>query len=141
MQARLPDYRLAVELRNPKWFEGDACEGTLEGLEACGLALVCIDGPAGGPQASPGVAAATADVAVVRFVGRREVEGEAWTTPYRYSEDELRDWVPRLTQLASSALRSMSCSTTAGAPTPSTMPSSWPRSSGSRTISPAPTEP
>ena len=103
MQARLPDYRLAVELRNPKWFEGDACEGTLEGLEACGLALVCIDGPAGGPRATPGVAAATADVAVVRFLGRREVEGETWTTPYRYCRRELRDWVPRLTQLASSA--------------------------------------
>ncbi len=52
-RTRLPDYRLAVELRNPKWFEGDACEGTLEGLEECGLALVCMDGPAGGPRASP----------------------------------------------------------------------------------------
>jgi uncharacterized protein YecE (DUF72 family) len=103
VQARLPEYRLAVELRSPKWFEGAACEGTLEGLEACGLALVCIDGPAAGPRASPGVAAATADLAVVRFLGRREIEGESWTTPYRYTGAELREWVPRLTQLASSA--------------------------------------
>ena len=64
---RLPDYRLAVELRSPKWFEGDACEGTLEWLEDRGLSLVCVDGPADGPLASPRVAAATADVAVVRF--------------------------------------------------------------------------
>ncbi len=103
LQAHLPEYRLAVELRSPKWFEGDTCEGTLEGLEACGLALVCIDGPAAGPRASPGVAAATADMAVVRFSGRREVEGETWTAPYRYARGELREWVPRLTQLASSA--------------------------------------
>jgi uncharacterized protein YecE (DUF72 family) len=99
---RLPDYRLAVELRSPKWFEGDACEGTLEWLEDRGLALVCVDGPEDGPVASPRVAAATADVAVVRFRGRREVEGEAWTVPYRYAEGELDEWVPRLTQLASS---------------------------------------
>lgn len=103
LRTRLPDYRLAVELRNAKWFEGDACEGTLEGLEEFGLSLVCVDGPSGGPRASPGVAAATADVAVVRFVGRREVEGEPWSTPYRYSEDELRAWLPRLSELASSA--------------------------------------
>ncbi len=56
-----------------------------------------------GPRASPGVAAATADVAVVRFLGRREVEGETWTAPYRYAGGELGEWVPRLTQLASSA--------------------------------------
>ncbi len=103
VQARLPEYHLAVELRNPKWFEGDTCEGTLEGLEACGLTLVCIDGPAAGPRASPGVAAATADLAVVRFLGRREIDGESWTVPYRYTGGELREWLPRLTQLASSA--------------------------------------
>ena len=51
---RLPDYRLAVELRSPKWFEGDACEGTLEWLEARNLALVCVDGPAGGLRADSG---------------------------------------------------------------------------------------
>jgi uncharacterized protein YecE (DUF72 family) len=103
VQARLPDYHLAVELRSPKWFADDACEGTLEGLEALELALVCIDGPAAGPRASPGVAAATADVAMVRFCGRREVEGETWTAPYRYARRELGEWVARLTQLASSA--------------------------------------
>ncbi len=103
LPARLPDYRLAVELRNPKWYEGDGCEGTLENLEARGLSLVCVDGPGQGPRATPAVAAATADLAVVRFLGRRDVEGETWTVPYRYSERELRDWVPRLDQLASSA--------------------------------------
>jgi uncharacterized protein YecE (DUF72 family) len=100
---RLPDYRLAVELRSQKWFEGDACEGTLEWLEERGLSLVCVDGPRGGPRASAAVAAATADVAVVRFLGRRADEGEPWTIPYRYADGDLEEWVPRLAQLASSA--------------------------------------
>jgi len=100
---RLPDYRLAVELRSPKWFEDDACEGTLEFLEDRGLTLVCVDGPENGLRATPLVAAATADVAVVRFVGRRAVEGETWTAPYRYSAGELAPWVSRLVELASSA--------------------------------------
>jgi uncharacterized protein YecE (DUF72 family) len=100
---RLPDYRLAVELRSPKWFEGDACEGTLEWLEERGLSHVCVDGPSRGPRAMPAVAAATADLALVRFMGRRQVDGEPWTTPYRYREHELAAWVPRLTGLAASA--------------------------------------
>jgi uncharacterized protein YecE (DUF72 family) len=101
--SRLPEYRVAVELRSPKWFEGDACEGTLEWLEERGLALVCLDGPPHGPRATPGVAAATADLAIVRFVGRRDVDGESWTSPYRYPPAELESWVPKLAELASSA--------------------------------------
>jgi uncharacterized protein YecE (DUF72 family) len=102
LRSRLPDYRVAVELRSPKWFEDDACEGTLEWLEERGLVLTCVDGPRNGVRATPAVAAATADVAVVRFLGRRMVEGETWTTPYRYSSLELAGWVSRLEQLASS---------------------------------------
>lgn len=100
---RLPGFTLAVELRSPKWFEGDACEDTLSWLEDHGLALVCLDGPATGPRAQPAVAAATADLAVVRFCGRRAVEGEPWTWPYRYQRSELAAWVPRVSDLASSA--------------------------------------
>lgn len=103
LASRLPGYRLAVELRNPKWFDGDACEGTLEWLEEHDLALVCVDGPEGGSRAMPRVSAATADVAVVRFLGRRADEEHTWTSPYRYSAEELAAWVPRLEALASSA--------------------------------------
>jgi uncharacterized protein YecE (DUF72 family) len=99
---RLPGYRIAVELRSPKWTEGDSCEPTLEWLEERGLAYVCIDGPAEGPRAGPGVAAATSDVAVVRFVGRRRVDGEPWSSPYRYQPEELAGWVPRIEALARS---------------------------------------
>ena len=54
-------------------------------------------------RATPAVAAATADLALVRFVGRREVDGEPWTTPYRYRDHELAEWVPRLAGLVESA--------------------------------------
>lgn len=100
---RMSDVRLAVEFRSPKWLEGDACEPTLEWLEEHGLGFVCIDGPTQGPRALPAVSAVTSDVAVVRFVGRRNLEDEPWTWPYRYSSDELKQWVPRLSDLASSA--------------------------------------
>ena len=102
-QQRLPEYRMAVELHSPKWFEGDGCETTLEFLEDHDLALVCIDGPPEGPRAVPPVVAATSDLAVVRFTGRRAVAGEPWTWPYRYGEEELAAWVPRIADLASSA--------------------------------------
>ena len=100
---RLGDVRLAVEFRSPKWIDGDACEGTLEWLEDHGLGFVCVDGPSEGPRALPSVHAATTDVGLVRFVGRRSIEDEPWTWPYRYSTEELREWVPRLSDLASSA--------------------------------------
>jgi uncharacterized protein YecE (DUF72 family) len=112
--SRLPDYRLAMELRSPKWFEAATCEDTLELLEALGVALVCVDGPTADPAAAGApvetestapfsVVAATSDLAVVRFVGRRQVEGDPWPWPYRYSERELAQWVPRIDDLASSA--------------------------------------
>jgi uncharacterized protein YecE (DUF72 family) len=49
------------------------------------------------------VVAATSDVAIVRFAGRRAVPDEPWTWPYRYGTDELAAWVPRVRELAASA--------------------------------------
>lgn len=100
---RLPDMDLAVELHHPAWMEGDCCEQTLGWLEDHGLGLVCIDGPSKGERALPRVVAATAEIAVVRFCGRRAVEADPWTWPYRYHPDELRAWLPDIADLASSA--------------------------------------
>ena len=100
---RLGDLPVAVELRNPKWLAGDECEATLEHLEQHGMAFVCSDGPAGGRRALPEVVAATSDLAVVRFHGRREDPEDHWPWPYRYSEAELAGWVPRVRALAQSA--------------------------------------
>lgn len=100
---RLPGHRVAVELRSAKWFEGDDCEPTLEWLDEHGLACVCVDGPPEGPRSTPAVMAATADTAVVRFIGRRQIDDEPWTTPYRYNRAELAGWVSPIRALAGSA--------------------------------------
>ncbi|HET6963293.1 MAG TPA: DUF72 domain-containing protein [Acidimicrobiales bacterium] len=103
---RLQGYRAAVEFRSPKWLADDADGGhepQLEWLEDHGLAYVCVDGPGSGPRAGCGMVASTADVAVVRFVGRRQVEEEPWTSPYRYSTEELAGWVARIQELAASS--------------------------------------
>jgi uncharacterized protein YecE (DUF72 family) len=103
---RLDGYQVAVEFRSPKWL-ADASDGghesQLQWLEDRGLAYVCVDGPGGGPRAGSGMVAATADVAVVRFIGRRQVGEEPWTSPYRYSPPELAAWVDRIGQLAMSS--------------------------------------
>jgi uncharacterized protein YecE (DUF72 family) len=41
-------------------------------------------------------------LALVRFIGRRDIDGDTWTAPYRYRDDELGEWVPRLRGLAAS---------------------------------------
>lgn len=102
---RLAGYEVAVDFRSPKWVGGDPDGGhepRLDWLEQHGLAYVCVDGPDDGPRVCGSTVAATADVAVVRFIGRRAVAGEPWTSPYRYSDEELRRWVPRLLDLAES---------------------------------------
>jgi uncharacterized protein YecE (DUF72 family) len=100
---RLEGYRAAVELRSPKWVEGEGCEAALEWLEEHGLAYVCVDGPGRGPRAGSGVVASTSDVSVVRFIGRRQVDDEPWPAPYCYSQEELSGWVGRLRSLAESS--------------------------------------
>jgi uncharacterized protein YecE (DUF72 family) len=100
---RLGDYRVGVEFHSPKWLAGDQCEATLEFLEQNDLAFVCIDGPPAGRRAIPEVVAATADVAVVRFQGRRLEPDDSWPWPYRYTDAELSEWVPRVSELAASA--------------------------------------
>jgi len=106
---RLPDYRICVEFRHGRWLDGNECESTLGFLEALGLTFVCVDEPAGFASSVPPVVAATADLAVVRFHGRN---AETWEGPvpsaaerfrYRYDTGELREWLPKVRELAASA--------------------------------------
>ncbi len=119
LTTRLPGLRTAVELTNPRWYEGDTCEQTLGVLEALGLCFVCRDTPGPGR-----VVAATADIALVRLPGRAvrswplvpapgppggtEAAGgpgaePGWEPPeaYRYSDAELAEWAPAVRDLAS----------------------------------------
>jgi uncharacterized protein YecE (DUF72 family) len=107
---RLPDYRVAIELRHKTWMEERNVEETLGFLERLRLPYVCVDMPQGFDSSLPPIAAATADdLAMVRFHGR---DPKAWTTKsetaserfrYDYSRDELAEWVPKLEELSGQA--------------------------------------
>ncbi len=103
---RLPQYRVAIEFRNGRWLSEHNAPHTLSFLREHKLPLICVDEPQGFENSVPPVGEATADVALVRFHGRNS---DAWNqrgiTPaerfnYLYSEDELREWVPRVEKLA-----------------------------------------
>lgn len=95
--------RVAIELRHSSWFDGDNREETLDFLRRHNLPYVSVDMPQGYRNSIPPVLAATADLAVVRFHGH----SDKWTSKdiyekfgYKYSEKELKSWVPKLQQLA-----------------------------------------
>ena len=106
---RLPDDRIAVEFRGGGWMEPEAAGATLALLEAHGLAYVSVDEPQGFRSSTPPVAAVTGGLAYVRFHGRNTATWESRTASssdrfnYLYSEDELREWVPRVRELARGA--------------------------------------
>jgi len=105
-KARLPQYRIAVEFRNGRWLSERNGERTLDFLAEHDIPLVCVDEPQGFPSSVPPVAAATSDIALVRFHGRnRETWAKKGLTPaerfdWLYSEDELREWTPKIETLA-----------------------------------------
>ena len=107
---RLPGYQIAVEFRHRSWLaDTDDARRTLDLLEDLGLAFVCVDGPQGFDSSVPPITAATADLAVVRFHGHNRETWEksgistAERFAYLYEEDELRDWVDPIRDLASEA--------------------------------------
>ena len=100
---RCAPLRPVFEFRHASWFDGDNAEETLAFLREHQLAYVSVDMPQGHRSSVPPVLAATSDLAVVRFHGH----SDKWTSRdiyekfgYRYSDRELRDWAPRLRELA-----------------------------------------
>lgn len=106
----LPDDRLAVEFRNSLWMVERNREETLRFLSDHGLTYVSVDEPQGFPSSIPPVAVVTnEDLAVIRFHGRN---AENWKKPgltaaerfdYRYSKQELLEWVPKIREVAKQA--------------------------------------
>ena len=98
--------RVCVEFRNHTWMTEDNQEESLGFLREHDLPYVCVDMPQGYPSSIPPVLAATSDLAVVRMHGH----SEKWTSKsiaerfgYRYSDDELSEWAPRIEGLAGQA--------------------------------------
>ena len=100
---RCAPLRPVFEFRHASWFDGDNAEETLGFLREHALPFVCVDMPQGHKSSVPPVLAATADLAMVRFHGH----SDKWTSKdihekfgYDYSKRELRDWAPKLRELA-----------------------------------------
>ena len=108
---RLPDYDVAVEFRQKKWFEDQAAtKKTLDFLRSERIPFVCVDMPQGFVSSLPPIAEATSDRwAVVRFHGRRSETWNKRGVPpierfrYDYSKEELQEWVPRVEHLSEQA--------------------------------------
>lgn len=106
VQKRCEPLRAVFEFRHASWFEDGNREETLEFLRQHRLPFVCVDMPQGHKSSVPPVLAASADLAVVRFHGH----SDRWTSKdiyekfgYLYSEREIKDWAPKLRQLADEA--------------------------------------
>ncbi|SFI89483.1 DUF72 domain-containing protein [Thermoflavimicrobium dichotomicum] len=106
------DFPVAIEFRNQSWFTPHYQEKTLHFLEQEQLIHVVCDEPQAGQGSVPIVPAVThPDTVLVRFHGRN-VDG--WNNTgrpdwrdvryaYRYSEEELDEWVPRIRELQKKA--------------------------------------
>jgi uncharacterized protein YecE (DUF72 family) len=104
------DDRMLVEFRHRSWFEDGVVEEMLRWLEERGMAYVTVDAPkVDAHGVPPTVVAATAPLAYVRFHGRNAATwnkrggGAAQRFDYLYGEDELREWVEPLRELAGQA--------------------------------------
>jgi uncharacterized protein YecE (DUF72 family) len=109
LRDRLPDYRISVEFRSPRWLaEERDRDRTLGMLEQRGLVFVCVDAP---PVSDlPRVLAVTnPDLFMVRFHGRsdatwKDTSGSAAERfRYLYSEDELDELVAPIAEHAAEA--------------------------------------
>jgi uncharacterized protein YecE (DUF72 family) len=105
-QGRLNPYGVAIEFRNEGWLVPARAEETLSFLREHRLPLVCVDEPQGFVSSVPPLAEATADLVIARFHGRN---AETWEQrgikpsqrfDWYYQEAELREWLPRIQQLA-----------------------------------------
>jgi uncharacterized protein YecE (DUF72 family) len=106
---RLPDYRIAVELRSPMWLaEERDRERTLRTLEERELVFVCVDAPevSGLPRF---FAVTNPDLFMVRFHGRSDstwsqMSGSAAERfRYLYSEQELEELAQPIAEVAQEA--------------------------------------
>jgi uncharacterized protein YecE (DUF72 family) len=92
-----------VEFRNRAWIS----EETFALLEELGLGFCCVDEPRLRGLMPP-IARATAPIGYVRFHGRNAQKWwqheQAWERyDYLYSREELREWVPKVRELAERA--------------------------------------
>jgi uncharacterized protein YecE (DUF72 family) len=107
---QMDEDELLVEFRHRSWYEEDVRSEVLSFLEEHGMSLVVVDAPkVEAKNVPPTLLALTSPTLYVRFHGRN---AETWNVrgrsaaerfDYLYSEDELREWVEPLKELAGEA--------------------------------------
>jgi uncharacterized protein YecE (DUF72 family) len=105
-KGKLPQYRIAMELRNSVWLSEKNQAMTLDFLRRNDLPFVCVDEPQGFKSSVPPVAEVTSDIGLIRFHGRNK---ETWEKKgispaerfnYLYTEEELKPWASKIEELA-----------------------------------------
>ncbi|WP_214411359.1 DUF72 domain-containing protein [Sphaerisporangium fuscum] len=103
---RCEPLEISVEFRNGTWMTEENRAETLDFLRSYAIPYVCVDMPQGHPCSVPPVVAATADLEIVRFHGH----SDKWRSRdiyerfgYLYRPEELREWAPKLCELAEDA--------------------------------------
>ena len=109
-QEQLPGDELLIEFRHRSWLDEEHRADTLAFLEARRLTYVIVDAPrTGGSTVLPTVVATTTPTAYVRFHGRnaatwnKRTGSAAERFDHLYSDEELREWVAPLRELAGEA--------------------------------------
>ncbi len=105
-----PDDLLSVEFRHRSWYAPESYAEVTGALRDAAMGLTVVDEPQIGTGSVPTVAEVTLPaLSIVRFHGRNsrmwyaKVKTTAERFDYLYNEDELREWVPRVGELASAA--------------------------------------
>jgi len=103
---RVAPRQVCVEFRNRTWMTPDNQQETLGFLSDHQVPYVCVDMPQGHRDSIPPVLAATAPLAVVRLHGH----SDKWESKdiherfgYRYTQQELAGWAPKIAALARDA--------------------------------------
>lgn len=102
-----PNDRVCVEFRHRSWYEEKNAPHLFSALRKNDIGLTIVDEPQVGSGSVPTVLEVTSpDILIVRFHGRnaatwyKKVAKTADRFNYLYPDEELREWVPRLAQLA-----------------------------------------
>lgn len=100
LRERLSDLPTVVEFRNREWIEDEV----FELLRECRLGFCAVDQPQFKTLVPP-IAEVTGPIAYVRFHGRNYAKwwshAESYERyDYQYSEEELREWVPKIRDMA-----------------------------------------
>ena len=111
---RMAGFETGVEFRHGSWFDGSACrQATIAFLRELGVAHTVVDGPQGFSNSVPAIWETTHPrVALVRLHGRNRgtwnVRGQTSASDrfnYDYPDDQLAAMVPRIEQLALTAMQ------------------------------------